>query len=474
MSLSSKIIYRNSLYLFASDVGVRLLSTVATIALARYLGPSDYGIYSVAFALAGIVGYLSDLGTAQTYLRERTRGGCSEPVLVASFLKIRLAFAALATGFAILLIMWMYRGEPLRTVCLIIVLPSIWGAMLGGFASTCFTAQQKMQYVAGIRSFMSLIQAAIILTGISLGWTLPLLSVAPGVSLLASGALGYFLVCRKVGRLSGWSTDLLGGLWLFALAGVLGMLVPQLGPLVLERVTTLEEVGLFAAVYRIPAFLMQIPLVVSSAFYPQLFKAAHEDARAHLSLGLREFRVVLLLSVGLALPFALEAEWIVNFLFGSRWKDAGMILSILAWVVVFSAMGTPLAHSATTLGLQSRRVKIQLLAMVIGVAAYIWLGGHYGALGGAMAALFFEFVAFWGYLRCNPLRRDFMRRSLISFGQILCGLIVAVVLVNLLPGGNEAAGVILAPLLFYAVLILCFEEFRSEVKWLFGQGLRGR
>ncbi len=472
MPLSSRTIFRNSLYLFTSDVVVRLVSTIATIALARYLGPSDYGIYSVAFALAGIVGFLSDLGTGQTYLRERTRVGCDEPILVASFFKVRAVFALLATVLALLLISGVYRTEPLRTVCLIIVIPTIWGATLNGFASIFFSARQEMQYVAGIRSFMSLTQAAAIIAGVSLGWSLQKLALVPGLSLLASGLLGYVLVRRNIGRFSGWNAALLEGLWLFSLAGIMGMLAPQLGPLTLERVTTLEEVGLFAAVYRIPAFLMQIPMAISSAFYPQMFKAAHENAETHLALGLREFRVVLLLSAGLALPFALQSEWVVDVIFGSRWQGASAILSIMAWVVVFSAVGTTLAHSATTLGLQARRVKIQLVAMVFGITVYAWLGGHYGALGGAVAALVFECLAFAGYLGCNPMRREFMKRSMFTFCQVFAGIAAATVAAKLLPTGSEAAGVVLAPFVFYVFLLLCFREFRYEVKWLFSKGLR--
>ena len=48
------------------------------------------------------------------------------------------------------------------------------------------------------------------------------------------------------------------------------MLLPQLGPIILEKVSTYNQVGFFGAASKIPAVLYQIPGVIAAAFYPRL------------------------------------------------------------------------------------------------------------------------------------------------------------------------------------------------------------
>lgn len=53
------------------------------------------------------------------------------------------------------------------------------------------------------------------------------------------------------------------------------MLLPQLGPIILEKVSTYNQVGFFGAASKIPAVLYQIP-VIAAAFYPRLFAFGNE------------------------------------------------------------------------------------------------------------------------------------------------------------------------------------------------------
>ena len=465
-----QLIFKNSAYLFVSDVLVRLISTVATIALARYLGPSNYGIYGLAFALAGVFGYLSELGTGQTYIREVTRNHQNISQLTAGLLKTRVCFAAIATLLAFVIISQFYASGLLSTVCLIVVIPTIWGSVLSGFSGSYFTAIQEMGYVAGVRSVLSVTQATFIFVAIALNSSLLVLAIAPGASILVAGVFGAILVRRHFGRFSGWDKALFAGLTSFAMIGMLGMLAPQLGPLVLEKVSSLDEVGHFAAVYRIPLLLMQVPLVVISAYYPQLFKFAHHDPEAHFNLSLRELRMISLISVGLVLPFALEAQWFVDLLFGSQWSGAGKVLSFLCWAVVVYSLNMVLANNLTTLGLQSQRVKAQSLAISVGLLLYAVLGHYFGANGGAAAALTLEIVAFAGYAYFNPRKKRLLSQSMVCFGQILLAGFFSTILVLLLPRGWQLLRALAAPVVFYAGLYLCSNTFRNDIKWVLTGG----
>ena len=462
MKSINKTIFKNTSYLLISDVGIRLISTAAIIYLARYLGPDGYGIYSVAFSFSCVFGFLTSMGFGQTFLREHTKENANSSALVASLLKIKLCLAFFATILALILIPILYVDEPLRSVAYVVVVPVLWGTALSDFGVIYFVSIQKMKYVALIRATLSLIQAGLLVCGIFLGWTLQEVAVAPGAGSLLSGLLAFVLVKRHLGQFSGWHSSLLPGVTLFTVAGLISTLMPQMAPLILEKVSSINEVGNFSAVYRVPLLFMALPSAIASAFYPQLFNYGHTDKQKHFQLYLHELRYMHFISIGMALPVTLYSDWIVKILFGADWAQSGVVLSIVVWCIVIQSLNIPLADSLTTQGLQSARVKVLVTVVLLGGVMYFLLGTHFGAPGAAITVVAIEALALVGYLFCNPRKWELVRHGMIGFSQTCCGLLFSVTICYLLPVNYEIVGLVLAPLLFY-VFMFVFARFRSDV-----------
>ncbi|MEK1831870.1 hypothetical protein AAAC51_32235 [Priestia megaterium] len=82
------------------------------------------------------------------------------------------------------------------------------------------------------------------------------------------------------------------------------MLLPQLGPIVLENTIPLAAVGVFAVAYRIPSALYQVPGIVAGAFYPVLFRHYnHQQTDKHLQLNILQVKLMSLVGMLTALPF---------------------------------------------------------------------------------------------------------------------------------------------------------------------------
>src|SRR5689334_1463968 len=64
---------KNYAYKLMGEGGVRLLSTVFLLILARLVGASEFGVYSTAFAFATVFAILVDLGTNPIVTREIAR-----------------------------------------------------------------------------------------------------------------------------------------------------------------------------------------------------------------------------------------------------------------------------------------------------------------------------------------------------------------------------------------------------------------
>lgn len=396
-------ILKNAVYLFASNVLVRLITAVATILVARYLGAKDYGALSVGLALSSIAGYFTDMGLTHTLIREGTKPNPDIPRLLGGAFKLRLIFASVTAIVSSLIFYFFYREPLLRSTIYFIVIPTIFGGALQGVGVAYYQMIQEMQYVALIRSFSGLITAGTLFISIFFRWPLQILALSYGFSSLIGGILSVVLVKKHVPNFGGWHKGLTEGLWSFTVGGLLVMILPQLGPIILEKVASLQEVGYFSAAYRIPALLYQIPGILAAAFYPQLFFYGARDHEEHFKLSKRELKFMSLLGLGLALPFILYPEWILKILFGSDWSaNAGKVLGVLAWMVAFQGINYPLADALTTQGLQSRRTYILSLAFIIGIFSYINLGKYMGAYGAAFAAIIIEITCLNGYTLGNP------------------------------------------------------------------------
>ncbi|WOE46082.1 hypothetical protein Q5P00_28965 [Bacillus thuringiensis] len=175
-----------------------------------------------------------------------------------------------------------------------------------------------------------------------------------------------------------------------------------MGPIALEKVSSLEQVGYFNAALRIPSVLYQIPGIVAAAFYPVLFKLIdRSELKKHGEVIVIEIKLMTLLSVIMVLPIILFPEEISVFLLGENWIGIAETLSILSIIVFIQSINFPLADSLTTKGLQKYRSIALLISFGTGIFAYSYFGKLYGSLGAAIAAVLIEIVLLLGLIIFN-------------------------------------------------------------------------
>ncbi|HWJ80109.1 MAG TPA: flippase [Niallia sp.] len=427
-----KLILKNASYLFASNVIVRLISAFATILVARYLGATDYGILSIGLAIATIAGYFTDMGLSHTFIREATKEEKVDlPSLVGSHFKIRLIFVGIVGVILFVLVESLYSNQYMKKIIYLMTYPTIIGAALQGVGVVYFQAVQQMHYTAYIRILSGIVTATTLVLGLLFKWPLTLLAAAYGFSSLIGGLYSIYLLTRRTSLLRGWDRNLLDGLISYTLGGLFVMMLPQVPSIVLEKVTSLKEVGYFSAAYRIPLVLYQVPGIVAAAFYPMLFKyGSSGQTQKHLKMSIIQTKIMSILGVCMVLPFLLYSDWWVNLVFGKEWSNVTPLLSILSVVVLLQSINFPLADSLTTRGYQSKRTLVMFVSLVLAIFCYYFLGQKYNSLGGAMTVVIIEILLLIGFTLFNikfsiQILKKGTLLNLLSFGlTILLSLIV--------------------------------------------------
>lgn len=412
--MSGKVIFKNASYLFLSNVIVRIITAIVTILLARTLRVQEYGILSVSLAFAAVAGYFTDLGLTHTLMREATKMGSNLSVLMSSFLKIRL-FLALLTGLiCFILFEFLYTDHYIKGILNWVVIPTIVGAALQGVGAAYFQVIEKMQYTAIIRTIAGILTAISLFLGIIFDWSLTLIAPVYGLSNVLAGLVSIVIVIKRIDIFTGWDKNILKGMFSFTVSGFAIMLIPQLGPIILERVSSFEEVGYFSVAYRIPSVLYQIPGIVAVAFYPILFRFGNQrDFENHLKLNTLQMKVMSFLGILMALPFLLFSEWWTMLLFGEEWLLASTSLSIMSIIVILQGISYPIADALTTTGLQSKRMRVLVFGLLISIICYLVLGSHYGDRGGAISAAITELSLLLGFLFSYPSGKVLLLRGIL-------------------------------------------------------------
>ncbi|WP_339279639.1 oligosaccharide flippase family protein [Paenibacillus sp. FSL W8-1187] len=446
-------IVKNSIYLFFSHVLVRFVSGIATILVARSLGIDEYGLLSLAISITIISGFFTELGLTHTLIREGTKAGSDIEELLAIYLGKRLFYGGLTLLVTCVLILTLYSPSHYQ-VLLWCVIPSILGSVLTGYGVAYFQVTQLMKFTALIRASTGLLTALSLLLCFYLKSDVFSYSLAYGFSILFGGVISTGLVLRKVRFKLKWSNKLSNGLISFSISGFVVMFFPQLGPIILEKTSSLTQVGNYSAAYRIPSILYQIPNVLALAFYPMLFKLSNANNNfEQVKLNIMQTKFMSCIGMMLCLPFAIYSEWWVNIVLGRQWVEAAFLLSVLSFIVLLQSISSPISDGLAAAGYHKKRSIFQVANCCLAVILFLLLSSRYGAVGAAFAAVIVELINLIGLVALRKIGIVIIYKSLGSLAPIFITMLLLGYYLKGISWLNPVLGVVI---LFSLFLILTF------------------
>jgi O-antigen/teichoic acid export membrane protein len=417
------------------------LAVISAAVLTRYLGPTDFGRYSVVFALLAIVTGIVDAGTATLGIREHSllRGDSGRHFL-RHLLGIRLAIATVgvvgALGFALLAgyDTAMIAGTALGGVGLLLLV--VYGTLaIPLYSSLRLGWVTNLDLIRQGATVAGLVALAAIGTGI-----VPLLAVPIPVGLLLI-AVTLLLIdqgtaWKPLADRVEW-TRIARLMLPFAAATVSAIIYANVSVLALSVATTERETGLFAAAFRVYFVLATVPSLIVSSAFPLLARAARDD-RERLAYAVRRlWEVCLVLGAGTALVAAIGAPIAIDIVAGPDYAAATSELRLLA----LALMGTFVIALGgfALLSLERYRVLVtaNVAGLVLSATITLALGPSLGAQAAAIAVVTADLTLAAVYF------------GLLSFGPDRVGLTLAVI-----PKTAAAAALAAAPLLIPGIPVV--------------------
>ncbi|NGZ90280.1 flippase [Psychroflexus maritimus] len=386
--------------------GLKILSIpialVASVLIARFLGPEGYGKYSYVMAIITVLSLPVGAGIKQLVTREVALYEYDKKwSLFKGLLKRSHQWVAFISSVCILIMLglsvyyaeWKFNDNWTLLVIAIFTLPligfkQIRSGTLRGLGSVVSAQIPDLIVVPGVH----LINVTIL---IFIGMLNPATAIFSQIlGAIVAFIVGTYLLYKKTpSELVKVTSKYESKKWLiawvpFTLLMAVNMFNNQIGIILLGWLGTDEQVGALRVADKgsqLVSFSLAIVNMVISPFITKYFK--ENDKSKLQKLSRQSARAALVFALPLALPMIFFGAPIINLVFGEEYVDLSVTsLAILASAQLISVIFGSVGMFLTMSGFEKDTLFGQICSLAINVLLAILLIPNYGADGAAFAA----------------------------------------------------------------------------------------
>lgn len=396
-SSAARIIARNTIFVTAAQLALRVLGLLFSILVIRRLGDTEYGQYSVVLAWAGIFSFIGDLGIAQYMTREiaRDKAKVGELFWDVTALRFVLAiFAAVVTTVGAVA-----NGYDSRTVLAIGIYTSSYflQAILAPLAGL-IAGYERLDIVSVFQVIGQVIflvfGGLFLFAGLDFVW----LVIASLINIPVMIILCVMVIRRQKFmpprfhiKTSTWWALIKFGLP-FAFIQLTLTSAYQFDRLILEKHFSEQYIGWYSAAYT----LTRAFLVLTAAFSTSLvLTLAREHARNPEVVRpwyYRSVKFVVFLGLPLAVGGTILADRIIRLAYGGAYAPTAIAFAILMWdtpLLMYTSLG---GNITTSIQKERKAAVIYACEAAFNIVTNLILIPQYGVVAAAFTTVFTELV----------------------------------------------------------------------------------
>ncbi len=397
-SRSLQNIGKNSLIQAIEQLGNIVFGLLVTAYIARYFGPADFGLWSLAISAIYIASTGLKFGLDIIILRQVSGSETAPERFVTEVIILRLV-NSLCFVFGCIAILGLLSREPSTTAHLIFIF--VLGLLFVPLETIefFFRGRQDAVVPATARLTAIIIGSCLKLGLIMFGATMVQVAWAHSLQLGLTGAVllafyfwrGFKLILANTVVTDVKNLYLLG--WPLFVAHLGALVYQRLDIFMLSALKGGSDVGTYAAATRITEAAYLAPVILMTAISPVLFGLYKRNMRQFiqaLRICLTAFNIIF---ISIAVFISLLSPFIIHTLFGQAYTASAQLLSIHILTLIFMAQTV----ATDFYWVARRRQRINMIRTLAGASTTAILNliliPTYGALGAAIAALVSSFVS---------------------------------------------------------------------------------
>ncbi len=370
--------------------------------VARYLGPSQFGLLNYGLAIYGLLNIVSNLGLDPLVVRDIALDESGEPVILGSGFVLKAIASVLTTVAAIIAAKIL---EPQNTVLIEIValmsIASISQAL--DVIDFFFQAQTRSRYAVVPRNIAFILASIARVAAVFLHWGLLAFAWIAALEVLFGEiglAIAYMRFRRPLPRWN-WHLDraksLLSESWPLLVSSVMITVYMRSDQILLGKLASKAIVGEYSAAIRLSEIWYSIPTIIAASVMPRILRTRESSPARYTARLQRLYESMVLLSVLVAVCTQFAGPLVVRLLYGRQFASAAGILSIHIWTGVFvfvgCVSGIHFVQEKLTVSSMQRTVFGAIINVVLNI---LWIP-RWGGMGSAMATLIAQsFASYFG------------------------------------------------------------------------------
>jgi len=425
-------IFQNTFTLIAGGGVALLLSGVASILLARYLGNEQLGKYGALYAYLSLYGWLATFGLESILAREASKHREQAGGILLTGVLISTCFSLAATAFALILApRFGYRGG-LRLLLILAAMDQLILSPLR-LPGIVFRVDLRQWYGVGIglvrQGLWLVVLVLLAFLKASLTWVIlgRLLCSAFEVALILIATHLRGFLSRPWQFLPSQAKEYVSYGFPIAVSALAVGIYHRIDQVMLHNMAGDTILGGYVAAVNVTELFGLLPVALMGSLFPILSQFASRDDRFdhYLKLSYRSMMAVVFGACAIVSPLAAP---IIRLLYGPKFSSAAPLLAVVIWSEVPVFFGVVISNGLIAKNLQRYLPFSTCVGAIVNIVLNIFMIPRWGALGAAWATnISYSLAAILLFLAFPPTRPMAWVGVRISIRPFLLALPIALV-----------------------------------------------
>jgi O-antigen/teichoic acid export membrane protein len=328
-------------WLFSDYILRFLVVAITTSAMARYLGPTNFGLLNYAMAFAAMIAFFTPLGMQGLQMSRFSKTESLKDDL-SLFVSLRLIASVFATALTIFFAFFVVKDPVVRSMLFVLSFGTTF-QVYETFESF-FIAKNLIRPLVIFKLapflFFSILKILAVYLAQPL-WVFALLQ-----SLEFGGLLFILYYAFKRSQLTSLTfvfnfaktKEVLQTTYPMIIVAAAVLIQTKLDQIIIGALVSQEGAGYYSAAYRLAELVNFIPIVIQSAVIGQVLQTYHRNEKTFEDNMQQLYRVMFIVMVLLCGAVSLLSPLLIALFFGKAFATAAFVLSILVWAKLFTSL----------------------------------------------------------------------------------------------------------------------------------------
>ncbi|MFA6430417.1 MAG: flippase [Candidatus Paceibacterota bacterium] len=380
---------KNTGWMFLGRFFTLGISFIVGIYIARYLGPSNYGLFNYVVSFVGLFGFLASFGVDSIISREIIKDHDKKDELIGTGFYIKVAGSILA--ILSIFIVSIFTTKDLFTLGLIWIFSLNFIPQAFNILETYFQSQvlSKKVVTAQIISniISTILKIIVVLFNKGIFWLSLVYIIETSIY-----ALLLLISFKKFGHhISKWkfniniAKSLLKDAWPLMLSTIAIGIFMKIDQVMIKNMLGNEQAGIYAVAVKLSEVWYFIPTIICTSLFPSIVNALKTNIKIFEKRMRRLYSLMFWLSFSIAFLTTALSGPIIRILFGEAYIGSIIVLQIYIWAGIAVFLGMAIGQYLLAFNLTKIHFYINLAGMLCNVILNFILIPKFGIIGAAAA-----------------------------------------------------------------------------------------